>query len=173
MGKAIRIEGGVAYVPLSQGYEAIIDTADVPLVDKWAWCARVKRKKTGEIYAVYALRTCGVNDRKRGTLFLHRVIAGAPEGLYVDHIDGDGLNNRRANLRLATASQNQHNQRKSVSNKSGIKGVSWDSVREKWEARLNVNRRVVFLGRYSEKKEAEARIVFERERRHGEFARHL
>jgi hypothetical protein len=64
----------------------------------------------------------------------------------VDHIDGDGLNNRRENLRLATNAQNQMNRKIGTSNTSGYKGVYWHKSSQKWMARIGVGGRQKYLG---------------------------
>jgi hypothetical protein len=64
---------------------------------------------------------------RQSNILMHRLIMGAPDRLTVDHIDGDGLNNTRSNLRLATDSQNGGNMRV-VKSSSGFKGVSWNGT---------------------------------------------
>ena len=75
---------------------------------------------------------------------MHRVITGYP---LVDHINGDGLDNRRANLRAATATQNNQNRRPSLS-RSGFKGVTKSSKSNGWYARIRVNGKLIHLGCY-------------------------
>jgi len=174
MTRPIRIVGDLAFIPLTQGYEAVIDAADVPLVEGHNWCASVERRKDGTVKAVYAI--CNVGPRhQRQRLWLHRVLMSAPPGLEVDHRDGDGLNNRRrgeqGNLRIATHSQNQRNTRIRNDNTSGSKGVSWDSARSKWRAYLKVEGREHHLGRFDRKEDAEACVQSARERLHGEWSR--
>ena len=121
--RPIRIEGNVAYVPLTRGYEATIDAADVDLVSGFNWYA----KPGGG--TVYAARTDAATNK---TARMHTVVAPAPDGLVVDHIDGNGLNNCRKNLRHATHIENCQNQRLAKNNASGFKGVSWHKARRKW-----------------------------------------
>ena len=118
--RPIRMEGNIAFVPLSQGKEAVIDAVDIQVVDQRNWHARHANN-------IWYASTCtkksdGGQPRK---LHLHRVILNAPENLEVDHIDGDGLNNRRANLRLATKSQNQANRGVPVNNASGFSIITF------------------------------------------------
>ena len=68
---------------------------------------------------------------------LHRVIMGEPEGMLIDHIDGNRLNNSRSNLRVCTNQQNGCNRGKTVKNTSGFKGVCWHKRDEKWRATIN------------------------------------
>lgn len=168
MGKAVRpvrIVGDLAYVPLTKGCEAVIDAADALLVGQWNWVAQVRRPAT------YALRTSARNiDGKQHTIFLHRLILGFPN-VRVDHRDCDGLNNRRENLRLATASQNLCNQRPSCRNTSGHKGVNWDAQKGKWRAVITFHRKRKFLGHFDSKEIAAAEYAKANAAIHGEFGR--
>jgi len=169
--REIRIEGNIAHVPLTQGYEALIDAADVPKVSKWNWCANVSRHQDGSIYTVYARRT----DRASGrpvSIQMHRVIAGTPSGYDTDHRDCDGLNNRRSNLRTATKAQNQHNQRpRRKLTASGVKGVSWHKGDSKWQSRLKRNGKEHYLGSFASIEEAAAVYAKANATIHGEFGR--
>ena len=97
----------------------------------------------------YAARMTARPDRK--VILMHIEIMGEKS---VDHEDGDGLNNVRSNLRLATQSQNMGNQCRRADNTSGYKGVSWDKSREKWEAYITITGRRRRLGRFDDPKEA-------------------
>jgi len=89
----------------------------------------------------------------------------------VDHVDGNGLDNRRSNLRLATASQNQCNQRRSSANSSGFKGVTWCRKGKRWKARIKVNKVLKHLGTFTSPEAAYAAYCAASERFHGEFGR--
>ena len=108
------------------------------------------------------------------TYKVHRIIwlilhGSFPEG-YIDHIDGNGLNNSRNNLREATPSQNMMNQRVRSDSSSGVKGVSFDKCRNKWYAYINKSGKRIMLGRFENKAEAiNARHIAEITH-HGEFA---
>ena len=149
MKRPIRIEGDIAYVPLTHGYEAIINASDVPLVDGVNWYAMISYFRTGGIRTVYAARI--VN--RRGVL-MHRLISRAPDGMQVDHVDGDGLNDRRENMRIATPSQNSQNQKVKGNNKTGVKGVCFDRARGKFRAEIRVDRKVFSLGRFDRLEDA-------------------
>ena len=90
---------------------------------------------------------------------LHRLIflymTGSMPENQVDHKDRDRLNNKYENLRQATAMVNSQNQHIRIDNTSGIKGVYWNSLRDKWHARITVNKKVIHLGYYTEKTKAE------------------
>jgi len=84
---------------------------------------------------------------------LHRLAWFYVNGVYpdhVDHINGDGTDNRWCNLREATASQNSRNMKLSSLNTSGVTGVSWSESRQKWASSINVKGKRVFLGRFSD-----------------------
>lgn len=118
-------DGGV-YVPLSRGLFAIIDSADVPLVSPHKWS--VDNPKGGRhFYAHASLGRHGVY------LSMHRLLAGATPDQHVDHANGDGLDNRRANLRVCTRSQNCGNSPKWNRTASRFKGVA--RFRDRWRSR--------------------------------------
>lgn len=100
-------------IPLTRGLFALIDEADAPTVACHKWCAV---RGNGHFYATR-------RDGKR-TLKMHRAITDAPAGLFVDHINGDSLDNRRSNLRVVSQSANAGNRAGAQSNSStGILGV--------------------------------------------------
>lgn len=92
-----------------------------------------------------------------------------PDG-HIDHKDGDRLNNAISNLRIATPAQNAHNSQTPISNKSGVKGVSFSGG--SWTAQVAVNRKPVFMKRFKTKEEAEKAVRIARIEAHGEFANH-
>lgn len=105
---------------------------------------------------------------------LHRIIwlmkTGSFPEKYIDHIDGNGLNNRWENLREATPSENMMNQRVRSDSTSGIKGVSFDKSRNKWYAYINVDGKRQMLGRHATMEEAAAARMKAEGVLHGEFA---
>lgn len=138
--RPIRVEGNIAYVPLTQGYEAVIDVEDIPLVEGSLWY--IFKKRT----VLYAVRGIGAGEGARKHRKMHRLILGNPEGMMVDHIDGDGLNNRRSNLRAVTASQNSMNSMLTDRNKSGFRGVS--ALGDNWVANIQVDGKNFYIGRF-------------------------
>jgi hypothetical protein len=163
--RPIRIEGDVAYVPLTKGYEAMIDAVDIPLVDAWNWCSRETRRPDGVLAGVYAQR-----NKCNGERYLHRHLLGAPAGCVVDHIDGDPLNNRRSNLRLASCAQNQHNAKARLDNSTGTKGVC-PSKGGKFRAYVHVAGKQVHIGVFDDVETAALHAERRRGEIHGEFAR--
>lgn len=140
---------GTHSVQLTKGYWSVVDSADLALVSAYAWHAFDVRVR-GAAYAVYAVR----HGDGRAPVYMHRSILGEPDGLVVDHISGDGLDNRRSNLRPATHSQNLLNRGKTRRNTSGYKGVSWDKERELWCVEFKYNRVRYRIGRFADKVEA-------------------
>ena len=143
--RRVTVRDGVAHVPLTKGYVALVDEADYPKVTGKSWSARVCLKADGSLRTVYAFRTQWIDGRRRN-VGLHHVVAGVPPGTLLDHADGDGLNNRRGNVRAATPSQNAQNCARSVRNTSGVKGVYWSMGAGKWHARIKVSGRDHSLG---------------------------
>ena len=134
-------------IPLTQGRVALVDDCDAALADT-RWYARRDR------HTFYAYRKGPRAEKPRRTFLLHRVILGAARGVEVDHVNGDGLDCRRANLRLASRSQNQANRLHLVSNVSGFRGVSFMRARGRWLASIRVNRRTRNLGAFESPAEA-------------------
>lgn len=117
-------------------------------------------------YVHYSSCKDGLNSK-----ILHRLIMGEPEGMDVDHIDGDSLNNRKSNLRICTHQQNGMNQKIRNTNKSGVKGVSRDNHRNMWRADICVDGKNLSLGRFKNFDEA-VRVRKEAEIKYfGEFNR--
>jgi hypothetical protein len=141
--KPVRVEGNTAYVPLTKGKFAAIDASDTDLVGRFNWHAHKDRHKW------YAARVhvCPQTGKRRRIL-MHRVIANTPAGLETDHIDRDGLNNRRSNLRCVTTVENQQNSNAQINNTSGFKGVSWNKKSSKWEAKIKSLGKQYYLGMY-------------------------
>lgn len=105
----------------------------------------------------------------------HRVIFFMLHGYvpeYIDHVDGNRLNNSPENLREATASQNAQNQSLRSDNNSGVKGVAWCNTRGGWRSRVCMNGKEYFCGVHGSVEEAEKAVRAKREELHGEYANH-
>lgn len=129
-------------IQLTRGKVALVDNEDFTALNKHKWCAMHRR---GLYYAVRGI-PCSDNNRRQRTELMHRVILDAKTGQAVDHANGDGLDNRRANIRFATHSQNIINRRMQCNNTSGYRGVGWQKQERKWRARIQVEGKVIFLG---------------------------
>jgi len=130
---------------------AKISPQDAELVLRYRWSVASNTKYGGRVY--YAKTETGPrNNRTR--IKMHRLIMNAPEGMHVDHINGDGLDNRRENLRIVTPQLNQANSRKHVAGKSSFKGVSWHHRANKWRAYICINRGQKHIGLFDDELEA-------------------
>jgi hypothetical protein len=150
---------GTYTVPLTQGKTAVIDAEDADRVSQRNWYA--VRSKAGVFYASTHLY-------RNHTVYLHRFVLGPCVDAIVDHVDGDGLNNRRSNLRLATAAQSNQN-RRPRQNKSGFAGVK--KHRRKWTASIRVDGKRVHLGMFHSAAEAAAAYAEAARHARGEFVR--
>lgn len=152
----------VIEIPLSKGKVALIDACDAELIGKYKWYLQDFNKK-GRYYA-----RCNLPGRK--SLGMHRLIMAPPDGMVVDHINGYGLDNRRANLRVATRSQNMCNSRIMSNNTSGMKGVSFYKSRGCWRAQIGFQRKITFLGYFDTQEAAYAAHQQAAANIHGEFS---
>ena len=155
--------GEVIAIPLSRGLFALVDEEDYSKVHPYTWCASRKRY-TDMVMAP-------IRGQRNRFVYLHRVIMAPPKGFLVDHRDGDGLNNRRENLRVCTVAENNRNRRRMQrTNTSGVRGAYWSAERARWEATISVNDRTVHLGRFRTKEEAHAAYAVAAIRFYGDFA---
>lgn len=151
-------------IKLSQGMEALIDDEDFSIVKKYEWhVCRVR--KSEKFYAHSHILINGKQTKQT----MHRLIMGNAD-LVIDHINGNGLDNRRKNLRFCKNGQNLCNRGPQKSNKLGIKNIWFDSDRERFCVDVSFDGKRVFRGRYKTLDQAivkrdEALLKF-----HGEFA---
>lgn len=161
----IKAVGDIAMVELSSGDMAIIDADKVDLVSDRKWY-RLQGSNTK--YAVANERS---SDRKVVMLYLHRVLMNCPDDLVVDHTNGDGLDNRMCNLRLATPSQNNMNRKVGLNGKTGIRGVHYSEDRGVYYARITVKGKNIFLGTFNTAEEAAHAYADASAKYHGEYGR--
>lgn len=128
-------------LPLSQGLVAVVDDEDYERVGRFKWSAN----KIGR--CTYAVRVFMAGGRQN-TVHLHRFLLNAPKGMEVDHIDGDGLNNTRANIRVVTKAQNRQNRIKNPDAGNPYKGVYRSGP--SWEAACWENRKKKHLGTFKD-----------------------
>lgn len=154
---------GAACLLNSARAEILIDACDLELIDVGIWT--VKTERGGRRYAVRMINGKIVR--------LHRHITDAPDGADVDHADGNGLNNRRLNLRVCTRSQNNYNTSIRKDNRSGFKGVYRHKAKgtNVWRARIKVAGRLIELGVFESAEAAAAARNQAAEQHHQQFAR--
>jgi DNA polymerase III alpha subunit len=147
---------------LTQGQVALIDDEDYELVSQYKWHAV---KDTNTYYACAYVKRSGYKKIR-----MHRLIVKASSELQVDHIDGNGLNNQKKNLRLANNAQNHHNLRRVVEGTSKYKGVYKHTVNKNWIARITYEGKIVHLGVF--KIETDAALAYNKAavEHFGEFA---
>ena len=132
-------------IPLTHNRFALIDDEDFEKVSQYKW--RVIQNRY-------------VEGRKIGNgkeyIRLHRLVMNTPKNKDTDHIDCDGFNNQKVNLRICTTSQNLMRRRKLNPEKftSRFKGVFWNTSHGKWEAKIGFNNKKIFIGRFKEELDA-------------------
>lgn len=145
------------YIELTQGKQAIVDDDLYDWLNQWKWY--YKNAPTGE--GGYACRNEGHHGKQK-TIRMHMVINQTPPGLATDHINGNKLDNRRANLRSANHIQNGHNQGMHSNNTSGHKNIYWHKRDRKWRVQIRDGIRKVYVGSYKDLESAvEARDAAE------------
>lgn len=147
-------------IPLIGGGEMLVDADDAAVLSRSTW----KRRARACDRTSYAHQA-----GKRGGAPVHRIIMDAQPGETVDHINGDGLDNRRANLRLCSTKENTRNRRLHLNNSSGYKGVSQDARRLR--AYIVVDGKYVALGSFSNPVSAARAYDAAALRHFGEFAK--
>jgi hypothetical protein len=152
-------------IPLKQGKYALVDDADYEWLKQYKWAA-YKGVRT-----YYAGRNEKDGTGKFRFINMHRAIMKTPKGLETDHIDGDGLNNQRSNLRVCTAAQNQHNRSPHKNCSSRYKGVSWKKSGKKWVVRIHCNYQSKHVGVFADEVEAARAYDKAAKEAFGEFAR--
>lgn len=145
-------------IELTQDKYAQIDDADYQLVADHGWFAHFDGKRW------YAM----AHMTKKKIVYMHRVLL--PSAKVVDHINGDGLDNRRANIRACTQSQNLANQ-KIKPHSSRFKGVSFDKKLKKWTAYCKVNGKTTYIGGFKVEEDAARAYNAKAKELYGEFAR--
>lgn len=145
-----------------------VDDGDYELVSQYTWYVKETKPRPGNRgIGPYALAVLRDDDGRRHGLLMHKLITGWPK---TDHIDHDGLNNQRSNLRPVTDQQNHFNRRSGVDTSSRYKGVSWVQQKRLWHAAIGVNGQVFPLGRFPSETEAAMAYDAAAAQKHGEFA---
>lgn len=135
-------------IPLTKGYEAVVDDEDYNFLMQWKWHALVSSR------GVYAERCTRPKGQKCTHIMMHRVINKTPEGMDTDHENGNTLDNRRCNLRSATRSQNMSNRKPNIRGSSKYKGVIWHKQHRKWIVSIQSNKKRYHVGLFTDEIEA-------------------
>ena len=147
----------IRFIALTRGKVAIVDKEDYERLSQYKWYASESK---GRFYA------CRKNKR---AVYMHREIMRAAKGMVVDHIDGNGLNNRRSNLRVCRVCENIRN-RRGAGGRSRYKGVSFVKHLKKWKAEITCGGRRRHLGCFEEEIEAARAYDGKARELFGEFA---
>lgn len=145
-------------IPLTQGKFALVDDEDFAELSKVKWCF-------SKGYAVRSVRL-----EKRGTILMHREILSAKKGQECDHINMNGLDNRRANLRVCTRAENARNRPKDRDNTTGFKGVALEKRTGKYVAQIHILGKHYHFGTFKSAKEAALAYNEAAPKYFGEFA---
>jgi hypothetical protein len=116
-------------------FECVIDTDDLEKVKQYSWHKNTKN------YVVH---------KNKENIYIHRFIMDCPKGLFVDHIDGNPLNNRKSNLRIVTTQQNAQNRALMPNNKTGYRGVYFETQTSKYRVQLVIDGVTMDFGRYDD-----------------------
>jgi len=152
-------------IPLSQGKVAIVDDEDFDWISKFKWCVALGNKQKP-----YAIRGRYKNGTHL-TIRMHREILDTPKGIEGDHINGDTLDNRRANLRNCTKLQNSQNRLPQNKKIGKYKGVTWDSESNKWRAKIRYKRKLHHIGYFVNEIMGASAYDLKAKELFGEFAR--
>lgn len=151
---------------LSQNRFALVDDLDYGQLSQFKWCVC---KGCNTFYAMRSANICG----KRTTIQMHREILGLShkDGKHTDHIDGNGLNNSRSNLRICTNQQNSFNRKSSRGSSSVFKGVNWYKRNRKWMAYIRHKNRRIHIGYFINEIDAANAYNRAAQKHFGEYAK--
>lgn len=155
-------------IQLTRGKVTIVDDEDFERLNQHKWWANKGNEKRPYWYALRQYRdpSKGPNHGKRVLVLMHREVINAPKEVFVDHINGDRLDNRKQNLRLCTNAQNLQNQKRY---KPGYKGI-YRNKDGRWAVMIQANGVYHYLGRYKSERTAAKEYDKIAKLLHGEFA---
>lgn len=157
---------GACWIPLSKGIFALVDADVAERVNQKFWTAIVN-KKSKTCYALFR------DQASKKTVFLHNWLVKVPKGMVIDHINGDGLDCRRSNMRICLPAENKRNNGKWHSKTSStFKGVHYaPRYRLKWAVAIGVNHKTIHVGRFATEIEAAQAYDAAARKHFGKFAR--
>ena len=152
-------------IALTQGQFALVDDDMFEELNKFKWHAD-KNYNT-----FYAVRNEGKSPHQK-KIRMHRLIMGVTDGkIQIDHKYGNGLDNRKKNLRICTNSENQINKKSKIGGTSKYKGVSWKTLNNKWNSKIGINGGTIQIGLFINEIEAAKAYNLKATELFGEFAR--
>lgn len=151
------------YIQLSQNQQAIVDKEDFEWLNQKRWYAKGPDSHPEAYRAIW-------EKGKQTNILMHREILNAPDGVEVDHVNRNSLDNRRSNLRLCSHSENGMNRKLQSNSTSGFKGVSWKADKRKWRASIKKDGRQKHLGYFTDITQAARAYNVAAEQLFGEFA---
>lgn len=156
------------YIQLTQGKQTLVDDEDFEYLNQWKWA--YEKRYNRAVRSVY-IKGSGRKNQKNDTWLMHRLIMNVPANKYIDHINGNTLDNRKQNLRICTHAQNMLNKKQvATNNTSGFKGVSWNKHAGRWMSKINIHRKQLYIGLFDTKEEAALAYNKMALKLHGEFA---
>jgi hypothetical protein len=159
--KAIPLSGSKA-----AGRVVLVDDEDYELASSRTWCVWERQKEGCRPDGPYAVSYKRTNGRA-GTLFMHQLLTGYPQ---TDHHNGNGLDNRRSNLRPTTTAQNSYNSRPQIGTSSRFKGVTWHKQARRWQASIKFDGKFRYLGLFVSEEDAAAAYAAAALELQGEYA---
>jgi hypothetical protein len=155
-------------IPLTRGLVAIVDERDYNVLRGHSWHALKTRGKFYACTRIYPFRGSKTSE----FVYMHRMITSAQRGFVVDHKNGDGLDNRRENLRVCTQTENGANRAvKSIGKSSVFKGVHFARREKRWMAKIQYKRKQIVIGYYRNEVDAARAYDAKAIELFGEFAR--
>ena len=135
-------------IKLTQNKVALVDDEDFEYLNQFKWYV-LKRP-----YTYYAARSIRLTNGKQTLILMHRVILNVPKGMETDHINHEGLDNRRINIRICTKNENCMNRNSYKNRSSRFRGVYWDKNCKKWRAQIGYKKKNYHLGLFLSENEA-------------------
>lgn len=154
-------------IPLTKGFFTKVDDEDYERLAVHRWQAHPRCGYPNKIGVTRGLK----KDHKSLTITMAREIVNAPNGKYVDHINGDTLDNRKCNLRICSNAENVRNRGSNKNNTSGYKGVNLEKKNGRWTTRIQVNQKMIHIGCFATKEDAAVAYDKAAIKYFGEFAR--
>ncbi len=137
-------------IHLTQNKVTWLDNEDFERVNKYKWHAN---KKTTGVF--YAYRKQWIPEKQKYiTIIMHRFIMNCPEDMEIDHIDHNGLNNQKSNLKICSHADNMRNIKVRRTSNSGFRGISWDKKNKKWRITICKEKKFYNRGRFTELEDA-------------------